>query len=84
MPAATFQATGLDAGPGNYVSPEVVTPERMEVIDDPIEALRVAGVELRVLDRLGPLRGTWASTLHTSGFRLRNAQGWAEPGTGTR
>jgi hypothetical protein len=42
------------------------------------EVLRSSGVELRVLDRLTPLRGVWDSSLHASGIRLRNAQGWVD------
>ena len=80
----TFEAMGPEAGPGNYISRVAVTPERAEVLDDLVEVLRTAGVELRVLDRLGPLRGVWETTLHASGFRLRNAQDWVPPEIASR
>jgi hypothetical protein len=35
-----------------------------------------AGVELRVMERLTPLRHVWSTSLHASGVRLRNAAGW--------
>lgn len=56
-----------------------VTPERVEVVVDLPAALHAAGVEPRVRDRLTPLRGVWATSLHVSGFRLRNARDWAAP-----
>ena len=42
-------------------------------------ALRDADVELRVLSSLLPLRDVWGSSLHASGIRLKNADGWEEP-----
>ena len=63
---------------GMHVSPEVVTPVSVEPVGDLLTALRQASVELRVLERLTPLRGVWATTLHASGIRLRNAIGWNE------
>ncbi len=41
-----------------------------------IEALEAANVELRLLPSLEPLRDVWETSLHASGVRLRNAQGW--------
>ena len=77
LPAATFH--DLDDA-GMWVSRETVAPERVEVVDDLLGALRDDGVELRVLDRLTPLRGVWErTTLHWSGIRLRNAQDWDVP-----
>ena len=35
-----------------------------------------AGVELRVMHRLTPLRDVWSTSLHASGIRLRHAQDW--------
>lgn len=61
-----------------------MTPVRVQVVDDLAEALRAAGVELRVLDRLAPLSGVWSTTLHASGFRLRNAEGGREAVLGAR
>jgi hypothetical protein len=59
------------------VSREAVVPTAMEVIPDPAAELRRLGVELRVMESLLPLRNVWDSTLHASGFRLRNARDWA-------
>lgn len=78
LPAQTFEAAGEGGGHGNYVSRLAVAPERVETVDDLVEALQAARVELRVLDRLTPLRGVWSPSLHASGFRLR------EPATGRR
>lgn len=80
----TFEALGIDAGPGNYVSRVAVTAARVQLIDDLIEALRAVGVELRVLDRLASLAGVRSTSLHVSGFRLRNAVGGREAVLGSR
>ena len=48
----------------------------VEPVGDLFEALRAASVELRLLERLTPLRGVWDTTLHASGIRLRNARDW--------
>lgn len=63
---------------GMVVSREAVTPIAVEPMGDLFEALRRASVELRVLERLTPLRGVWDTTLHASGIRLRNAIGWGD------
>jgi hypothetical protein len=60
-----------------WVSREVVTPVRVERIDDLLGALRDLDVELRVMNTLAPLRQLWATSLHVSGIRLRNATGWS-------
>ncbi len=74
LPPETFESLH-DAG--MWASRETVTPVRVDVLDDLFEALREAGVELRVMDRLTPLVGVWEdTTLHWSGIRLRNAQDW--------
>lgn len=63
---------------GMWVSRTTVTPSAVEVVEDLPEALRAAGVELRVMDRLTPLWGFWeTTTLHWSSIRMRNAQDWA-------
>jgi len=61
---------------GMWVSRETVLPTAVETIVDLPAAMREAGVELRVLPSLLPLRGVWETTLHASGIRLRNAEGW--------
>lgn len=62
---------------GMWISRQVVDPLGVEVLDDLPAALAGAGVELRVVDSLTPLRGLWDTSLHISGVRLRNAEGWA-------
>jgi len=77
LPHETFEDLN-DAG--MWVSRAAVVPTRVDVIDDLMEALREAGVELRVLDRLSVLEGLSERTsLHWSGIRLRNARGWRVP-----
>ncbi|MGH2634502.1 MAG: DUF6886 family protein [Tepidiformaceae bacterium] len=61
---------------GMWVSREAVTPVAVDVVDDLPSALGADGVELRVVPSLVPLRGVWETTLHASGIRLRNAEGW--------
>ena len=76
-----FDAAGfVDLGDaGMSVSQATVRPKAVEPVGDLFEALRRDGVELRVLERLTPLRGAWQTTLHASGIRLRNAQDWDVP-----
>jgi len=61
---------------GMWVSRDEVRPLSVEAIDDLAAALRFENVELRLMERLTPLRHVWDTTLHASGIRLRNAQGW--------
>jgi hypothetical protein len=74
LPAASFDDLN-DAG--MWVSRTAVKPLRVELIDDLLVALAACDVELRVMPRLRPLRDVWASSLHASGIRLRNAKDWA-------
>lgn len=74
LPAATFRPTSDE---WMWVSRESVQPIAVERLDDLFEALRAQGVELRIMESLLPLRSIWDSSLHASGIRLRNAQGWA-------
>ncbi len=83
MRAAVLYRYVLDERPfedlhdaGMHVAREAVTPLAVEPVGDLLDALRQASVELRVLERLTPLRGVWDTTLHASGVRLRNAVGW--------
>ena len=62
---------------GVHVNHSEVMPTAMTVIDELPEALARANVELRLMASLTPLRGMWETTLHVSGIRLRNAQGWS-------
>lgn len=64
---------------GMWVSRREVHPEAVQRIDRLSEGLAAAGVELRVVPSLVRLRGLWDTTLHASGIRLRNAQGWGRP-----
>jgi hypothetical protein len=74
LPTATFDDLG-DAG--MHVSRDAVEPLAVERLTDLPAALSEAGTELRVAERLTPLRDAWTSTVHVSGIRLRNAAGWA-------
>jgi hypothetical protein len=70
LPAETFLSTSDD---WMWVSKQSVEPVAVERLDDLLGALRAQGVELRVMESLGPLRAVWDSSLHASGIRLRNA-----------
>lgn len=74
LPAETFEDLN-DAG--MWVSRAPVTPLSLEVLDDLPAALAAAGAELRVVPSLVPLKSVWSTSLHASGVRLRNAQGWS-------
>lgn len=77
LPPGGFEDLG-DAG--MWVSRTPVTPLAVETIADLPAAMASAGVELRVMRRLTPLRDVWSSSLHASGVRLRNAQDWLAAG----
>jgi hypothetical protein len=78
MSESSFEA--MDADAGHYISRQPVRPVRMDVMTDLVGAILRAGVELRIVDRLGPMwrRVHQTSTLHFSGTRLRNAVGYPE------
>ncbi len=59
-----------------WVAREPVAPLAMETLTDLPAALRALDVDLRLMPCLTPLKGVWATSLHASGVRLRNAQGW--------
>jgi hypothetical protein len=73
LPANAFEE--LDDA-GMWVAREAVTPLAMETLTDLPAALRALDVELRIMPSLTPLKGAWDTSLHASGMRLRNAQGW--------
>jgi len=73
FPIESFEDLG-DAG--MWVSRSSVTPLKVERLENLEAELRVRDVELRVVESLVPLRGVWDTTLHASGIRLRNAEGW--------
>ena len=71
LPLETFELMDEDAG--YFVSRDSVRPLEVEVIDDPITALLVRQVELRVLPDLGSLRAAVvASSLRFSIIRMEN------------
>ncbi len=74
LPEETFES--LDDA-GMHVSRATLEPLAVDPVGDLLEALRRANVELRLMERLTPLRDVWSTTLHASGIRLRNAQDWA-------
>jgi len=65
---------------GMSVSRAPVSPRSMTRLDDLPGELQAQDVELRVLVSLLPLRAVWSSSLHASGIRLRNVEGWGGPG----
>ncbi len=73
LPTESF--TSLEDA-GMWVSRMPVRPIARSEIRDLPDALRRAGVELRVLPNLTRLKGVWDTTLHASGIRLRNAARW--------
>lgn len=80
LPPETFEAVTADAW--MPVSRSAVEPLGVEPVGDLVEALEAANVELRLLPSLLPLRDLWeTTTLHASGVRLRNAQGWNDEET---
>ena len=74
LPTETFE--DLDDA-GMWISRQAVTPLAVETLTDLPAMMAAHGVELRLVESLLPLRGVWSTTLHASGNRLRNAQGWA-------
>lgn len=72
MPPETFVCR--DECAGYHVSRVPVLPLHVEVIDDPVSALRQRGVDLRLVPNLWPLRdAVVASSLLFSMIRMRNA-----------
>jgi hypothetical protein len=76
-----MQPTGFTPLPQDewmWVSRSTEQPLAVEPVGDLVAALSVAGVELRLMPSLLPLYGAWESSIHFSGIRLGNAQGWPE------
>ena len=61
---------------GMWVSRVPVVPSACTQLTDLPDNFAPRDVELRVVESLVPLRGLWATSLHTSGIRLRNAAMW--------
>ncbi len=59
---------------GMWVSDKEVMPIAMTEIENLPAALQAHAVELRIVERLAPLKSVWSTSLHTSGIRLRNAK----------
>ena len=76
MPSAKFTPRLDDSG--HYVCRETIVPLGVQPMRDLLGAIVAEGVELRVVNRLGPMwrRVHQESTLHFSGTRLRNAVGY--------
>lgn len=72
MPPETFVLR--DANAGYFVSDVGVSPSKVEPLGDPLQRLAAAGVELRLVGSLWPLRSALIhSTVGFSMIRLRNA-----------
>jgi hypothetical protein len=76
LPPSLFEDVGEV---GMWVSRTEVTPGRIETLCDLLAELESRNIELRVMERLTPLKGVWQTSLHASGIRLRNAQDWGKP-----
>ena len=73
LPPAFFEPLG-DAG--MWVSGNPVRPIDVQAISNLPARLESRGVELRVVETLTVLKDVWSTSLHASGLRLRNAEGW--------
>jgi uncharacterized protein DUF6886 len=74
-----FEPTGfapLEGDPWMWVSAEAQRSVAVAPVGDLLMELLSDGVELRIMSSLLPLKGAWATTMHVSGIRLRNAVGW--------
>ena len=72
MPPETF--VPQDANAGYFVSDVAVVPSKVEPLGDPLQRLASAGVELRQMRSLRPLKDALMhSTVPFSMIRLRNA-----------
>lgn len=73
-----FATTGFVAleDAGMWVSREPAEVIGHVRIDNLPNALAMAGVAVKAVDSLAPLRPLWTSSLQVSGIRLRNARGW--------
>jgi hypothetical protein len=73
MPPENFSC--IDECAGHFVSLQGVSPERMEIVDNLLDALNARGVEVRILPSLWSLHDAVArSTLQFSMIRMRNAK----------
>jgi hypothetical protein len=77
LPPASFEDLG---DVGMWVSRSAVRPLRAEAMRSLPHVLEARNVEVRALSTLVGLKDIWSTTLHASGIRLRNAEGWNDPG----
>ena len=77
LPTEPFE--DLEGG-WTWVARQTVTPLRRDRLGDLPGEMAALGVELRIAPKLTHLRDLWSTTtLHVSGIRLRNADGWDSP-----
>ena len=69
LPAAGFEDLHDS---GMWVARSTVVPTEVRAITPLTPALEEAGVELRLVPSLKPLKPLWDTSLHVSGIRLRN------------
>jgi hypothetical protein len=77
LPVAAFENLN---DVGMWVSRRPVAPLAVDELTNLIEELNSRNVELRTVDSLLSLKDVWKTSLHASGVRLRNVEGWGEPG----
>jgi len=77
LPVSSFEEVGEL---GMWVSRTSVTPLGVTRLSNLPGELQSRNIGLRVMERLVPLKNIWMSSVHASGVRLRNAQGWGKPG----
>jgi hypothetical protein len=65
---------------GMWVSRTPVRPLRVESLRELPRQMEDQNIALRALPRLTPLKVLWRTSVHASGVRMRNAQGWGKPG----
>jgi len=75
MPNETFENLS-DAG--MWISRATVVPLNRVSLHKLRAGLVLRNVDLRVVDRLAPLKNLWSTSLHVSGIRLRNAPSWQD------
>ncbi|WP_117192748.1 DUF6886 family protein [Rhizobium terrae] len=61
---------------GMWVARRTVVPLQLVSLSRLDHEFAQRGVDLRIVDSLGPLKPLWETSLHVSGIRLRNASSW--------
>lgn len=62
---------------GMWVSRTPSIPIHMDSLSELPIHLAKRGVDLRIVDSLVPYRSLWETSLHASGIRLSNVEGWS-------